>query len=61
MSSDYSNQQNNGGIGAGGAGGSGDNGNGGGGDAGGDLASQLAGGGAESEFVVAEEKNDARR
>jgi hypothetical protein len=53
MSTDYSQQQNNGG-----AGGGGDNGNG-GGDASADLQSQLGGGGAETEFVVNEEKKPA--
>jgi len=56
MSTDYSQQQNNGG-GGGGAGGGGDNGNG-GSDGAGDLQSQL-GGGADSEFVVSEEKKPA--
>ena len=51
MSTDYSQQQNNGG---------GDNGSGGGtGDAGADLQSQISGGGAETEFVVSEEKKPA--
>src|SRR4051812_25807403 len=53
MSTDYSQQQNNGG-----ASGGGDNGNG-GGDASADLQSQLGGGGAETEFVVNEEKKPA--
>ena len=52
MSTEYQNQQNNGG-------GGGNDGGGGNGETTADLASQLAGGGAETEFVVGEEKTPA--